>query len=207
MVQSYGSNCFGAPNADISSTDTIKVTIPIFDTTQSTTEADWQALSYTLAQSADGTAITYKPAEVSDNLPSAAGYVTNDISVICAQHYYPVNCYVYTISPRNFSALNNQLFAILLSNSEYQIGGDICVQYIPLNATTNCSRLMVRMYDTGTPTVLNQQFFTDPGAETLGIGTNEASACFRAESHVFNNEKILTSYGESIINQNSQWYG
>ena len=89
----------------------------------------------------------------------------------------------------------------------HQIGGDICVQYVPLNATTNCSRLMVRMYDTGAPTVLNQQFFTDPGAETLGIGTNKASACFRAESHVFNNEKILTSYGESIINKNSQWYG
>ena len=91
VAESYYSNSFCALKVDISSTGSIKFTVPIFDTTQTTTEADCQVPCYTITKTADSNKIKYAPAEVTDNLLSITCYVTKDISVSGDKHYYQVN--------------------------------------------------------------------------------------------------------------------
>ena len=87
VAESHDCNSFCAVKVDISSTGSIKITIPIFDTTQTKTDAYCQTPFYTITKTTDSNEIKYNPAEVTDNLLSVSCYAIKGIGVSGGKHY------------------------------------------------------------------------------------------------------------------------
>lgn len=210
IANEYASNGFVPPKADLCTGGKINITIPIFNTSQATTDLEWQSIKYDLATVLTGSSfqnkevITYKPAKVYDNLLSAAGYTTKE-SVV-GTHYKPVGMYTYCMSTRDMSTINNPMQSTTLSTASFQFGGTVTVRYIDLNSTTNCGRLSVQLYETGVPKILTQQMFMDTNSHILSIGEGMQEISFEIQPRSFNNEKILSSFGESEL-ANKEFYG
>lgn len=210
IANEYASNGFVAPKADLCTGGKINITIPIFNTSQATSDLEWQSIKYDLATVLTGSSfqnkevITYEPAKVYDNLLSAAGYTTKESSV--GTHYKPVGMYTYCMSTRDMSTINNPMQSTTLSTASFQFGGTVTVRYIDLNATTNCGRLSVQLYETGVPKILTQQMFMDTNSHILSIGEGTQEISFEIQPRSFNNEKILSSFGESEL-ANKEFYG
>ena len=202
-ARAYGRNGAQCAKTEFSSGGRMRIIIPIPNTSNATVVKDWNDIKIQLAESG-GKPIEYYPAKVYDNLNSVAGYTTEDQTV--GTHFFPVNNQVLNISSRSLNPLLGPLILASQSMESVQLGTEFDVEYVALNATSDCGRVLVNFYEGGVPRIFSGTNVMDTDGVLLGLGYN---------THVFHatnpykllNQNVVTGNGETeIAGQMQQGY-
>ena len=202
VAQDYNSTGYTAPAADLAANGMIKLTVPILNTAHTTTQAEWDTLETTLAETSSGSKVTYRPAKVYDNLNSAAGYTKS--SSYGGRQSFPVNNYIVNLSTRSSNPVTAPLKLSSLGFMKYEITGPVRVEYIALNATSNSGRVSVSFWDEGVPMIFNSTNVSDSNSTMLSLG-GPSSTVFSSGVYRLTNQEIVTMNGESIAHMQDGW--